>query len=158
MNSSPRRSFFGRERIVGIVFVGLGLGGLLQTIFGAYSAGAGVGAHLLPRIAFLIVLGAGVFLLADPRPGAAPQGQMAAVGITSVLVFTGAGFLHFLAVLRIGLVVSTLLYSLFMFALLTSRPLKNWKQVVVPSIVITALVWGGFTWLLPLVLPRPLLF
>jgi len=155
---SEKNNLFNRDHIIGLVFLILGVAGLLYTIFGEFSEGAGIGAHLLPRLSFLIVLAAGISLLLDKGESYQPQGDLAAVSVQSVLLFIGMGFIYFFLVLRLGLIVSTLLYSLGVFSLLTVDPLKHWKQIVLPGIFITLLIWIAFTRVLSIILPDPLLF
>jgi hypothetical protein len=158
MKPSSLQNLITRDRIIGLIFLVLGFLGLLYTVFGEFSEGAGIGAHLLPRLSFLIILAAGISLLLDKGESYQPQGDLATVSVQSVLLFVGMGLIYFLLVRRLGLIVSTLLYSLGVFSLLTVDPFKHWKQIVLPGIFITLLVWIAFTRVLSIVLPDPLLF
>jgi hypothetical protein len=155
---SEKNILFTRDHIIGLVFLILGVAGFLYTVFGEFSEGAGLGAHLLPRLSFLIIVAAGISLLLDKGQGFQPRGDLEAVNVPSVLIFIGMGLIYFLLVLRLGLIVSTLLYSWGLFSLLTVEPLKHWKQVVLPGIFITLLIWIMFTRVLSIILPDPLLF
>lgn len=147
-----------RDSITGLVFLLLGIAGLLYTIFGEFSEGAGIGAHLLPRLSFILILVAGLTLILDRRKGFEPEGDLATVNVLSVLLFTGLGLIYFLLVLKIGLIVSTVLYSSTMFSLLTVKTLKHWKQIIFPSALITVVIWFVFTRVLSIILPDPLFF
>jgi len=158
MSRSSLKNLVTRDHIIGLVFLVLGIAGLLYTVLGEFSEGAGIGAHLLPRLSFLVILATGLSLLIDRGKGYQPKGDLAAVSIRSVLMFTGLGLIYFLFVLKIGLIVSTVLYSCSMFSLLTVKPLKNWKQIIFPSAMVTVVIWFAFTRVLSIVLPNPLLF
>ena len=158
MSRSILRSFISRDRIIGLVLLLLGIAGLLHTIFGEFSEGAGIGAALLPRLAFIIILAAGISFVVDRGKGYQPQGDLLTINVKSVLLFISLGLIYFILVPKIGLIVSTALYSCLMFSLLTVKPLKHWKQIIFPSAIITVLIWFVFTQLLSIVLPKPLLF
>ena len=152
------KKWINRDRIIGILCILAGFSGFLYTILGDFSEGAGIGAHLLPQLSFLVILATGVSLIIDRRESFQPKGDIVSVTSSSVMIFSVIGLVYFLCVLYIGLVVSTFLYSCGMFSLLTVNPRKNWKPIVIPGAIITLFIWIIFTRVLSIVLPNPILF
>ena len=87
-----------------------------------------------------------------------PSVLLTHVGIRSVLLLTVLGSLYFLLILKIGLIVATVIYTLVIFILLTVNPIKNWKQIIIPSAIVTLIIWVLFKKFIELILPIPLLF
>lgn len=147
------------ERISGLFLIILSIIGLLHIVFsGEWGRNIGLGAKFMPQIYFFIILITGILLLIRKGEGEKPQGILIFVNIRSVLLFTGVGILYFLFILKVGLVISTVIYALSLYSLLTINPLKNWKQIVISSTIVTIIVWVLFDIVIHIVLPIPLLF
>jgi hypothetical protein len=147
------------DRISGLFLIILSIIGLLHIVFsGEWGRNIGLGAKFMPQIYFFIILITGILLLIRKGEGEKPQGILIFVNIRSVLLFTGVGILYFLFILKVGLVISTVIYALSLYSLLTINPLKNWKQIVISSTIVTMIVWVLFDIVIHIVLPIPLLF
>jgi hypothetical protein len=147
------------DRISGLFLIILSIIGLLHIVFsGKWGRNIGLGAKFMPQIYFFIILITGILLLIRKGEGEKPQGILIFVNIRSVLLFTGVGILYFLFILKVGLVISTVIYALSLYSLLTINPLKNWKQIVISSTIVTIIVWVLFDIVIHIVLPIPLLF
>jgi hypothetical protein len=147
------------DRISGLFLIILSIIGLLHIVFsGEWGRNIGLGAKFMPQIYFFIILITGILLLIRKGEGEKPQGILIFVNIRSVLLFTGVGILYFLFILKVGLVISTVIYALSLYSLLTINPLKNWKQIVISSTIVTIIVWVLFDIVIHIVLPIPLLF
>ena len=147
------------DRISGLFLIILSIIGLLHIVFsGEWGRNIGLGAKFMPQIYFFIILITGILLLIRKGEGEKPQGILIFVNIRSVLLFTGVGILYFLFILKVGLVISTVIYTLSLYSLLTINPLKNWKQIVISSTIVTIIVWVLFDIVIHIVLPIPLLF
>jgi len=147
------------DRISGLFLIILSIIGLLHIVFsGEWGRNIGLGAKFMPQIYFFIILITGILLLIRKGEGEKPQGILIFVNIRSVLLFTGVGILYFLFILKVGLVISTVIYTLSLYGLLTINPLKNWKQIVISSTIVTIIVWVLFDIVIHIVLPIPLLF
>lgn len=147
------------DRISGLFLIILSIIGLLHIVFSReWGRNIGLGAKFMPQIYFFIILITGILLLIRKGEGEKPQGILIFVNIRSVLLFTGVGILYFLIILKVGLIISTVIYTLSLYSLLTINPLKNWKQIVISSTVVTIIVWALFGIVIHIVLPIPLLF
>ena len=147
------------DRISGLFLIILSIIGLLHIVFsGEWGRNIGLGAKFMPQIYFFIILITGILLLIRKGEGEKPQGILIFVNIRSVLLFTGVGILYFLIILKVGLIISTVIYTLSLYSLLTINPLKNWKQIVISSTIVTIIVWALFGIVIHIVLPTPLLF
>jgi len=147
------------DRISGLFLIILSIIGLLHIVFsGEWGRNIGLGAKFMPQIYFFIILITGILLLIRKGEGEKPQGILIFVNIRSVLLFTGVGILYFLFILKVGLIISTVIYALSLYSLLTINPLKNWKQIVISSTIVTMIVWVLFDIVIHIVLPIPLLF
>lgn len=147
------------DRISGLFLIILSIIGLLHIVLsGEWGRNIGLGAKFMPQIYFFIILITGILLLIRKGEGEKPQGILIFVNIRSVLLFTGVGILYFLFILKVGLVISTVIYALSLYSLLTINPLKNWKQIVISSTIVTVIVWVLFDIVIHIVLPIPLLF
>ncbi len=147
------------DRISGLFLIILSIIGLLHIVLsGEWGRNIGLGAKFMPQIYFFIILITGILLLIRKGEGEKPQGILIFVNIRSVLLFTGVGILYFLFILKVGLVISTVIYALSLYSLLTINPLKNWKQIVISSTLVTVIVWVLFDIVIHIVLPIPLLF
>lgn len=147
------------DRISGLFLIILSIIGLLHIGFsGEWGRNIGLGAKFMPQIYFFIILITGILLLIRKGESEKPQGILIFVNIRSVLLFTGVGILYFLFILKVGLVISTVIYALSLYSLLTINPLKNWKQIVISSTIVTIIVWVLFDIIIHIVLPIPLLF
>lgn len=147
------------DRISGLFLIILSIIGLLHIVLsGEWGRNIGLGAKFMPQIYFFIILITGILLLIRKGEGEKPQGILIFVNIRSVLLFTGVGILYFLFILKVGLVISTVIYALSLYSLLTINPLKNWKQIVISSTIVTIIVWVLFDIVIHIVLPIPLLF
>ncbi len=147
------------DRISGLFLIILSIIGLLHIVFSReWGRNIGLGAKFMPQIYFFIILITGILLLIRKGEGEKPQGILIFVNIRSVLLFTGVGILYFLIILKVGLIISTVIYTLSLYSLLTINPLKNWKQIVISSTIVTIIVWALFGIVIHIVLPTPLLF
>lgn len=147
------------DRISGLFLIILSIIGLLHIAFsGEWGRNIGLGAKFMPQIYFFIILITGILLLIRKGESEKPQGILIFVNIRSVLLFTGVGILYFFFILKVGLVISTVIYALSLYSLLTINPLKNWKQIVISSTIVTIIVWVLFDIIIHIVLPIPLLF
>ncbi len=147
------------DRVSGLFLIILSIIGLLHIVFSReWGRNIGLGAKFMPQIYFFIILITGILLLIRKGEGEKPQGILIFVNIRSVLLFTGVGILYFLFILKVGLIISTVIYALSLYSLLTINPLKNWKQIVISSTIVTIIVWALFGIVIHIVLPIPLLF
>jgi len=147
------------DRISGLFLIILSIIGLLHIVFSReWGRNIGLGAKFMPQIYFFIILITGILLLIRKGEGEKPQGILIFINIRSVLLFTGVGILYFLIILKVGLIISTVIYTLSLYSLLTINPLKNWKQIVISSTIVTIIVWALFGIVIHIVLPIPLLF
>lgn len=147
------------DRISGLFLIILSIIGLLHIVLSReWGRNIGLGAKFMPQIYFFIILITGILLLIRKGESEKPQGILIFVNIRSVILFTGVGILYFLFILKVGLVISTVIYALSLYSLLTINPLKNWKQIVISSTIVTIIVWVLFDIIIHIVLPIPLLF
>ena len=139
-----------RDNITGIVLFALGFIGFINTVAGEFSGGAGVGAHFFPQMTFILLMlssGMMVFEKSD-----ALKKDYIAVTPLPVGIFLLTGALYFLLLLRLGLSAATLIYLIGLYSLLTPRPLKNYKVVLIPSFIVLAVILVLFTWIVEIVI------
>lgn len=159
MNKVTIKKYLTYDRISGLFLIILSIIGLLHIVLSReWGRNIGLGAKFMPLIYFFIILITGILLLIRKGEGEKPQGILIFINIRSVLLFTGVGILYFLFILKVGLVISTVIYALSLYSLLTINPLKNWKQIVISSTIVTVIVWVLFDIVIHIVLPIPLLF
>jgi len=159
MNKVTIKKYLTYDRISGLSLIILGIIGSSHIIFsGKWGKNLGLGAKFMPQIYFILILITGILLLIKKGEGDKPQGIVIFVNIRSVLLFIGLGILYFLFVLKVGLIISTVIYTLSLYSLLTNNPLKNRKQICISSTIVTIIVLTLFEIMLHIVLPIPLLF
>jgi hypothetical protein len=144
------------DRPFGVILLLIGIGGILHTIYGDWGLGAGEQAKMFPRAIYISIIALGIGFLVDKA--SEKEDKLPAVGLVTTAIFTGVGALFFILVYNLGVAVSIFIYTTAMFALLTVNPLKYWKQIVIPAICITIVLWIVFTRFMPVIVPRPLLF
>ncbi len=147
------------DRVLAFVFVIFGLMGYFDTVFGEWRAGPGFGAKFFPQITFLALLICGIIMMFIGSKDAGKASEIISLNeLKALLILVGMGVLYFIVVRSLGLVVSSLLYFLTVFTIFTVQPLRNYKMILIPAIISTAVVWLLFTQLVQLLLPNPLLF
>lgn len=138
-----------RDPITGIVLFLLGLTGFIYTYLGEFSEGAGIGAHFFPRMTFaLMMLSSGMMVF--EKSDAVKKDYMPVTPL-AVGVFLALGALYFVLLLRWGLLVSTLIYLLGSYSLLTPQPYKHLKVVLIPTAIVLVVIYVLFRWIVGLV-------
>lgn len=147
------------DRVLALVYVIFGLIGYLDTVYGTWRAGPGFGAKFFPQITFLALLICGIIMMfIGGKDGGKPSEIISLNELKALVILVGMGVLYFIIVRSLGLVVSSLLYFLTVFSIFTVQPLRNYKMILIPALISTAVVWLLFTQLVQLLLPNPLLF
>jgi len=148
-----------QDRIVGLVLIILSISGLLYTIFSSsWGSNVGMGAKALPQIYFTLLFLTGISIFLKKRSDEQQNEEINSVIIQSVIIFTFLGVFYFIAILVIGLVIATILYSIIIYCLLTVKPLKNWKIILISVSLGTLIIWGLFSKIIRITLPQPLIF
>jgi hypothetical protein len=121
----------------------------------------------MPQTAYYFLIASGVWILgaiglfavrkrlANLAPPNAEQHDLVAVGMSVSVMLVGAVF-YFLAVLNIGLVVSTVAFNAILVAVLA--PNASLKTVLIVPPLVGLVVWLLFVKLIGMTLPTPLLF
>lgn len=145
------------DHVIGLVFVGIGVVGLYDTVFGNWvTAGPGYGATFFPQLSFILLIVVGVLFQVFLNGSIT---KVVTLGdLKALVVLLGSGVAYFQLVRTLGLVTSTFLYSCALVGLLSVKPAKHLKAVVGTGLIATTIVWLLFTRLVDLPLPRPLLF
>lgn len=145
-----------RDRIFAALLLLLGVAGLLDIRLGPWRPGPGVGNHLIPMIAYwVLIIAGGAILAGRGKKEAGDPLKLAPVPVLLGLAWAGG---YFLAAINIGVAVSTALFLAIAFRLLSAR-----AEARIPSIAAVALGAGVVFWLLftrlaPILLFNPLLF
>ena len=150
------RGYYSAERALGIVFILIGIIGLYDTVYGDWRSGPGYGTTFFPQLTFFLLIGIGgafQFYFRKNKDKVVDWND-----VKTIVLLIGTGALYFILVRRLGLIVSSFLYCTALIALLTSKPGKNVKSIVIPGLIGTVIIWLLFTKLVDLVLPRALLF
>ena len=158
MKNNRQKKHITRDRMTGLILTFLSIIGFFYVLWADWGNGPGLGAKLFPKISYLIILIMGISLIIERGEGEEPEGTVALVSIKSTMIFIGLGTLYFLIVLKIGLIVATAIYSIGIFTLLSINPIKQWRQIIIASGVVTVIVWILFSRFITLVLPTPILF
>lgn len=156
MKKSLLKSYYSVERLIGIIMMLIAIIGLYDTFFGDWSSGPGYGTTFFPQLAFVLLFGMGFsfqFYFKDNKAKVIDW-----LDIKTILLLIGTGVIYFQLVRSLGLISSSFLYCSFLIAVLTHKPLKNIKSVLIPGLIGTIIIWLLFTRLVSLVLPRTLLF
>jgi hypothetical protein len=156
MKKSLLKNYYSVERIIGIIMMLIAIIGLYDTVFGDWSSGPGYGTTFFPQLAFLLLFGMGLsfqFYFKDNKTKLIDW-----LDVKTILLLIGTGAIYFKLVRTLGLITSSFLYCSFLIAVLTNKPLKNMKSVLIPGLIGTVIIWLLFTKLVSLVLPRTLLF
>lgn len=156
MKKLQLKGYYSAERLIGIVFIVLGIIGIYDTLYGDWSSGPGFGTTFFPQLAFALLLVIGVtfqFYFRDNKTKVIDW-----TDIKTIVLLIGTGAVYFQLVRVLGLVTSSFLYCSMLIAFLTHEPRKNIKSIVIPGLVGTIIIWLLFTQLVSLILPRALLF
>jgi hypothetical protein len=139
-----------RDNITGIVLFVLGLIGFINTLIGEFSGGEGIGAHFFPQITFVLMMlssGIMVFEKSDEL-----KKDYIAVTPLPVGIFLALGALYFVLLLRWGLIVSTLIYLIGSYGLLTPQPHKHIRVVLIPTAIVLVIIYVLFRLIVGLVI------
>ncbi len=156
-----------KELLAAAVVLSLGIAGLIHIQLGAWRPAPLVPSYIMPQTAYYLLIASGVWILgaiglfavrkrlANLAPPNAEQHDLIAVGVSVSVMLIGAVF-YFLAVLNIGLVVSTVLFNAILVAVLA--PNASLKTVLIVPPLVGLVVWLLFIKLIGMTLPTPLLF
>lgn len=148
-----------RELAFAALILTLGLVGLLDVRFGDWRPGPGGGNHLVPMVAYwvLVVCGAAM-LLGRLRAEWQPDADRLRVPLLAVAGALVWGAVFFSAVRHIGLAVSaTILIGGAMLAL-APRAERRPVLLMLVALAAGATFWVLFTWLAPILVAEPILF
>ena len=157
MNNKSLIRFINGDRILGLLFIILGAIGIFDTVFGTWRAGPGFGAKLFPQLIFIALLLCGVLLLFLKTDAQEGYFFISLAELKSLVLVVGSGFIYFIILRRVGLVVTTAAYFIILFALFTPEPMKHWKRILIPCAIATLLVWILFTQLVSILMPSNVL-
>jgi len=138
-----------RDNIIGMILVAMGFIGFLNTVMGEFSGGEGVGAHFFPQITFIIMGISGGIMIFEKSDEV--KKEFLPVTPLPVSIFLLTGVLYFFMLRRFGLTGATLIYLIGMFMLLTPKPLKNFKSVLIPTAIILVIIHVLFNYIVELV-------
>ncbi|MDP3534741.1 MAG: hypothetical protein Q8S08_05050 [Halomonas sp.] len=156
-----------KELLAAAVVLSLGIAGLIHIQLGAWRPAPLVPSYIMPQTAYYFLIASGVWILggiglfavrkrlANLAPPNAEQHDLVAVGMSVFVMIIGAVF-YFLAVLNIGLVVSTVVFNAILVAVLA--PNASLKTVLIVPLLVGLVVWLLFMRLIGMTLPTPLLF
>ncbi|AVI62247.1 tripartite tricarboxylate transporter TctB family protein [Halomonas sp. GFAJ-1] len=156
-----------KELLAAAVVLSLGIAGLIHIQLGAWRPAPLVPSYIMPQTAYYFLIASGVWILggiglfavrkrlANLAPPNAEQHDLVAVGVSVFVMIIGAVF-YFLAVLNIGLVVSTVVFNAILVAVLA--PNASLKTVLIVPLLVGLVVWLLFMKLIGMTLPTPLLF
>lgn len=148
-----------RELAFGAMVLALGVVGLLDVRFGNWRPGPGGGNHLVPMVAYWVLVACGAaMLLGRLRAGWQPDADRLRVPLLAVAGALVWGVVFFSAVRHIGLAVSaTVLIGAAMLAL---APQVERRPVLLVLVALAAgtTFWVLFTWLAPILVAEPILF
>lgn len=156
-----------KELLAAAVVLSLGIAGLIHIQLGAWRPAPLVPSYIMPQTAYYFLIASGVWILggvglfairkrlANLAPPNAEQHDLVAVGMSVFVMIIGAVF-YFLAVLNVGLVVSTVVFNAILVAVLA--PNASLKTVLIVPLLVGLVVWLLFMKLIGMTLPTPLLF
>lgn len=156
-----------KELLAAAVVLSLGIAGLIHIQLGAWRPAPLVPSYIMPQTAYYFLIASGVWILgaiglfafrkrlADLAPPNAGQHDLVAVGISVSVMLLGA-VVYFLAVLNIGLVVSTIVFNAILVAVLA--PNASLKTLTIVPPLVGIVVWLLFVKLIGMTLPTQLLF
>jgi len=147
-----------RDILLAILLLLLGAAGLLDIRYGGWRPGPGIGNHLIPMVAYWIIVASGLALMVKRmRP---PDEDEAALTLSPLPIAAGllwAG-LYFIAVRHIGIAFSTTLFMAAAIWSLSHSDTRGGWGIGVVSASSGAVFWFLFTQMAPILLPRQILF
>lgn len=148
-----------RELGFSALVLALGVAGLLDIRYGDWRPGPGVGNHLVPMVAYWVLVASGAAgLLSRLRANWQPDAERLSVPILAVSAALLWGGLFFLAVRHVGLAVSTTVLIGGATALLAPRGAARPVLLAVVALASGAVFWLMFTRLAPILVADPILF
>lgn len=148
-----------RELGFSALILALGVAGLLDIRYGDWRPGPGVGNHLVPMVAYWVLVGAGAAgLLGRLRKDWQPDAERLRVPLLAVSVALLWGGLFFLAVRHVGLAVSTAAFIGGATTLLAPRGAVRPVLLAVVALASGVVFWLMFTRLAPILVADPILF
>jgi len=155
------RGWLSSERKVGLIFTIIAIIGFLETLFADWNIGPALPGvkhiRLMPQIYYIILLCAGVLIICEKSKNDNVKSPIPEVKAYHIVIFIGMGFIYFFVMLKVGLIFVTFLYSAIFYAIITPSPLKHWKQIIIPSIILTLFLWVLFGYFMKIILVDPLL-
>jgi hypothetical protein len=125
--------------------------GLLHIWFGAWQSGPGVGAWLIPLIAYLCMALAAIAILWSPPAEISENDEIEPDVRCAVVVAAAWAILLFLTVLNIGLMVGTFAAVLLATWCLTRRDQQAWLPILFSSSLAAVGFWFIFGFLAPII-------
>ena|SRR6056297_3424459 len=150
------KEYYSVERAIGLIMMLIAVIGLYDTFFGDWRSGPGYGTTFFPQLSFILLFGMGLAFQFNFKDNKTKLIDW--LDVKTVLLLIGTGAIYFQLIRSLGLITSSFLYCSFLVAVLTNKPLKNVKSVLIPGLIGTIIIWLLFTKLVSLVLPRTLLF
>lgn len=147
-----------RDILLGILLLLLGAAGLLDIRYGAWRPGPGIGNHLIPMVAYWVIVLSGAGLLAGrirPTSKAEDVLTLSPWPVAAGLLWAGC---YFIAVRHIGLAVSTALFMAGAIWCLSGSNARGGLGIGIVSACAGAVFWVLFTQLAPILLSRQMLF
>ena len=146
------------ERVIGIILIVVGIVGLQDTIFGEWRVGGpGYGAKFFPQVVFVAIISMGAYIQLATFRDVVHTKVVDLADLKALVLLVGTGYIYFEMVQAVGLLISTFVYSGVLVALLTVKPGKQIRKILIPAVIATAIVWLLFTRLVDLPLPPGLL-
>lgn len=132
--------------------------GLLHIWFGEWQSGPGVGAWLIPLIAYLCMALAAIVILWGPPAEISENDETEPDVRWPVIVAAAWAILLFLTVLNIGLMVGTFAAVLLATWCLTPRDQQAWLPLLFSTTLAAVGFWFIFGILAPIIVEQTLLF
>ncbi len=148
----------GKRRLLGAALLTLAVAGLLHVQYGSWRPAPGIGNHLVPMMAYLVMAAASIVLLLarSTTPATATAGERPRLVV--LLVALVGSVVYVLAVRMLGIGVATVLGITLATLALSAQPRRNLLACALTGLLSGAVFWLLFTRLAPIVMPRPLLF
>lgn len=157
--SGLRSRWLHRELVFGLLMVSLGVWGLLDIRFGNWRPGPGVGNHLVPMVAYWVLVAAGgATLLGRLRASWKPDAERLALPVVPVAAALAWGIVFFWAVRHVGLAVSSAVLIGAAMAALSPRAEFRPVLLCLVALAVGGVFWVLFTGLAPILVADPILF
>ncbi len=148
----------GKRRLFAVVLLTLALAGSLHVHYGAWRPAPGIGNHLVPMMAYLVMAAAAIVLLVQRGTSPAAAAGDRAPRLVALLLALVGSVVYVLAVRALGVGVATVLGVTVATLALSAEPRRTILACVLTGLSSGVIFWLLFTRLAPIAMPAPLLF